>query len=80
MGGRVSRGGGLLTSGGRSDPLLARMRRGAQVMTEWQESAAGPPRRYYRLTEAGMRSLAEFRQSWKRFRNAVESVIAVEGG
>ena len=48
-------------------------------MTQWQESASGPPRRYYRLTESGRRVLSEFRESWSRFRKAVESVIAVEG-
>jgi len=76
---RLSSADGLLISEGTIYPLLARMRREAQVVTEWQESAAGPPRRYYRLTDAGRRALADFRQSWKRFRNAVESVISVEG-
>jgi PadR family transcriptional regulator, regulatory protein PadR len=76
---RLKRADGLLTSEGTIYPLLARLRREAQVMTEWQESASGPPRRYYRLTDSGRRVLGEFRESWSRFRKAVESVIAVEG-
>ncbi len=76
---RLRRADGLLTSEGTIYPLLARMRREAQVTTEWQESASGPPRRYYGLTESGHRTLAEFRGSWLRFRNAVESVVSAEG-
>jgi PadR family transcriptional regulator PadR len=73
---RLSSADGLLTSEGTIYPLLARMRREAQVMTEWRESSSGPPRRYYRLTDSGRRALAEFRGSWRRFRNAVESVLS----
>lgn len=76
---RLTAADGLLTSEGTIYPLLARMRREAQVVTEWRESASGPPRRYYRLTEAGRRSLREFRSSWRRFRDAVESVVSLEG-
>lgn len=70
---------GLLTSEGTIYPLLSRMRREGLVVTEWRESSSGPPRRYYRLTEDGRRGLREFRSSWRRFRRAVESVVA-EGG
>ena len=70
---------GLLTSEGTIYPLLARMRREALVVTEWQESTSGPPRRYYRLSADGRRGLREFRSSWKRFVTAVESVIGKEG-
>ena len=76
---RLSQADGLLISEGTIYPLLARMRKEAQVVTEWRESAEGPPRRYYRLTNGGARALSDFRSSWKRFRNAVESVISVEG-
>lgn len=76
---RLAAADGLLVSEGTIYPLLARMRREEQVVTEWQESAAGPPRRYYRLTDAGLRALNDFRSSWKRFRSAVESVISEEG-
>jgi PadR family transcriptional regulator PadR len=32
---------------------------------EWQESDAGPPRKYYRLTTAGRTQLAELTDYWK---------------
>ena len=76
---RLKQADGLLTSEGTIYPLLARLRREAQVVTEWQESTSGPPRRYYRLTDNGKRVLKEFRGSWSRFQKAVESVIAAEG-
>ena len=43
---------GGVTSQGTIYPLLARLRRQGLVGTTWQESAAGPPRRYYQLTSA----------------------------
>jgi PadR family transcriptional regulator PadR len=45
-------------------PLLSKMRRDGLLNHEWQESAAGPPRKYYRLTPAGRALLAHFRDYW----------------
>ena len=45
-------------------PLLSRMRRDGLLDHEWQESAAGPPRKYYRLTPTGRTQLEHFRAYW----------------
>jgi PadR family transcriptional regulator PadR len=45
-------------------PLLSRLRREQLVDYEWRESEAGPPRKYYRLTEAGQRALSELQGYW----------------
>jgi PadR family transcriptional regulator PadR len=45
-------------------PLLSRMRREGLLDYDWRESAAGPPRKYYRLTATGREHLAEFRAYW----------------
>lgn len=45
-------------------PLLSRMRRERLLDYDWRESAAGPPRKYYRLTDTGRDHLAEFRAYW----------------
>jgi PadR family transcriptional regulator PadR len=66
---------GMVTSEGTIYPLLSRLRRDALVETTWQESTEGPPRRYYRLTEAGRSALAAFRQEWSRFRDAVDHFV-----
>src|SRR6476659_6017698 len=63
---------GLLVSEGTIYPLLSRLRRDQLVSTSWQEAEAGPPRRYYQLTDAGKRALADFSDAWARFRDAVD--------
>ena len=40
-------------------PLLSKMRREDLVDYEWMESEAGPPRKYYKLTEKGRSQLAD---------------------
>ncbi|HYH91919.1 MAG TPA: PadR family transcriptional regulator [Candidatus Saccharimonadales bacterium] len=45
-------------------PLLSRMRREGLLDYDWRESTAGPPRKYYRLTDLGRDHLAEFRTYW----------------
>jgi PadR family transcriptional regulator, regulatory protein PadR len=66
---------GLLVSEGTIYPLLSRLRRDELVSTSWQESEAGPPRRYYQLTDAGQRALADFSEEWARFRDAVDALV-----
>jgi PadR family transcriptional regulator PadR len=66
---------GLVTSEGTIYPLLARLRREQLVTTFWRESESGPPRRYYRLTEAGQVALANFIEEWVRFRESVDAIL-----
>ncbi len=46
-------------------PLLSKMRRDGLVDYVWQESDAGPPRKYYQLTPKGTLQLAELNEYWK---------------
>ena len=46
-------------------PLLSKLRREGLVDYEWQESDAGPPRKYYRLTAKGRSTLADLNEYWK---------------
>jgi len=46
-------------------PLLSKLRRDGLVDYEWQESDAGPPRKYYELTARGRSQLAELNAYWK---------------
>ncbi len=70
---------GMVTGEGTIYPLLARLRRQGLVDTTWQESTAGPPRKYYRLAEAGQEALAEFTESWQRLRESVDELLARSG-
>lgn len=66
---------GMVTSEGTVYPLLSRLRRDGRVTTTWQESAAGPPRRYYALTDEGHAALEDFSVQWRRFRAAVDHML-----
>lgn len=52
-------------------PLLSRLRREGLVEYEWQESEAGPPRKYYRLTAAGRTQLADLDAYWARINKTI---------
>jgi PadR family transcriptional regulator len=73
---RLEESGTMASSQGTVYPLLSRLRRDSLVETSWQESASGPPRRYYELTPAGHESLAEFARVWPSFRDAVDHFLA----
>jgi PadR family transcriptional regulator, regulatory protein PadR len=68
--------GPIIGSEGTLYPLLARLRRNGLVETSWQESNAGPPRRYYRLTSDGELALAGFIKQWRAFRDAVDEILS----
>jgi PadR family transcriptional regulator, regulatory protein PadR len=69
---------GLLSSEGTLYPLLSRLRREELVDTSWVESDAGPPRRYYRLTSRGRKSLAAFQEQWRTFTAGVNRLLEEE--
>ena len=70
---------GMVTGEGTIYPLLARLRRQGLVGTSWQESATGPPRRYYRLTDAGREALAGFTGAWRQLRAPVDALLGSAG-
>jgi PadR family transcriptional regulator PadR len=55
-------------------PLLSRLRREGLVDYEWQESEAGPPRKYYRLTPAGRAQLDELDQYWAQINKTISDM------
>src|SRR5260221_13541857 len=55
-------------------PLLSRLRREGLVDYEWQESEAGPPRKYYRLTPAGRAQLEELDQYWAQINKTISDM------
>ncbi len=56
-------------------PLMRRLQSDGLVETYLVESSAGPPRKYYRLTEAGKRSFTSQQAAWKSFSGAVNDVL-----
>ncbi|MFT9671189.1 PadR family transcriptional regulator [Streptomyces rhizosphaericola] len=70
----------LATSQGTVYPLLSRLRRDELVVTTWQESSVGPPRRYYELTDAGRTALDSFTGLWPAFRDTVDHLLSPPNG
>lgn len=56
-------------------PLMRRMQNDGLVATYLEESPSGPPRKYYRLTDAGRASLAAQLAEWRSFTAAVEGLL-----
>ena len=57
-------------------PLLRRLRREGLLEAFWQESAAGPPRQYYRLTPAGRAALNRMRRQWRELGQGIDQLLA----
>ncbi|WP_448070474.1 PadR family transcriptional regulator [Georgenia yuyongxinii] len=65
----------LLESEGTLYPLLSRLRKSGWVVTRWEESESGSPRRYYALTDDGRTALDAFARTWDEFRDSVDAVL-----
>jgi PadR family transcriptional regulator PadR len=59
-------------------PLLARLARDRCVSTRTAPSPSGPPRRYYRLADAGRRRLDAMAGHWRAVRGSIDRLI--QGG
>jgi len=55
-------------------PLLSKMRRDGLVDYEWQESEAGPPRKYYKLTAKGRSQLSELNDYWTQINSTISGM------
>jgi len=71
---------GLEASAGTVYPLLSRLKKAGVVDTTWRESPVGPPRKYYRLSAAGRRELAEMTRSWRDIAHAIDDVLSGGAG
>src|ERR1700755_85511 len=59
-------------------PMLYRMERKKLVEGRWVEKAGERRRRYYRLTAAGRKALAEQRRSWREFVSALNTLTGFD--
>ncbi len=56
-------------------PLMRRMQTEGLVATYLEESPTGPPRKYYKLTDAGRTTLTDQLAEWRGFTASVEDLI-----
>lgn len=52
-------------------PLLSRLKNADLLQYTWKESNAGPPRKYYQLTDQGSGFLTELKSTWDELIHAV---------
>ncbi|MDX1393322.1 MAG: PadR family transcriptional regulator [Gemmatimonadota bacterium] len=61
-------------------PALQRMKRKGWIRSDWRTTENNRRARYYALTSAGALQLEHETTSWRRASEAVERVLAWEGG
>src|ERR1700678_268952 len=69
----------LIVSEGTIYPLLSRLKTLGLVASEWVESEAGHPRKYYALTRAGKQRAVEMTATWTRFSSRMSKLLAPVG-
>ncbi len=55
-------------------PLLSRLKSDGLLEYDWEESRAGPPRKYFKLTSRGEEKLEQLKATW---RSLAESMAAL---
>ena len=60
-------------------PVLRQLSANGLLASRIVPSYAGPPRRYYRITDAGRSTLAEWRGIWHGTRNFVDGFMEANG-
>lgn len=61
--------------GGTLYPVLLRLQRTGLVSAQWREGAAGPARKYYRITPTGSETLRRTAVDWDAFASGVGMVL-----
>lgn len=61
----------LLVVEGTLYPLLSRLKSQGLLTYEWEESKAGPPRKYFELTDSGRATLIALRDTWKELHASI---------
>ncbi|MBU3659009.1 MAG: PadR family transcriptional regulator [Flavobacteriales bacterium] len=64
----------LLVVEGTLYPLLMRLKNMELLTYRWEESNAGPPRKYYKITPQGIAFLEELDKTWNELQQAVQEL------
>ena len=56
-------------------PVLRNLSAAGLLDSHTEPSAAGPPRRYYRITAAGRTALADWSAAWRATRDSLDAVL-----
>lgn len=55
-------------------PLLTRMKNAGMLTYRWQESTAGPPRKYFTITDEGKELLLGLEQEWTAISHSISTI------
>jgi PadR family transcriptional regulator PadR len=66
----------LVVTEGTIYPILGRLTREGLLESKWVEGEAPHPRKYYKLTRAGVRRLDEMKIEWRAFTGKIGRLIA----
>lgn len=55
-------------------PLLSRLKNAGMLSYRWKESLSGPPRKYFAITEEGVRFYEQLKASWDELSKAVNEL------
>lgn len=70
----------LVVTEGTIYPILTRLTGHGLVEAEWIADKAPHPRKYYKLSRKGRKTLAEMLDHWTQFRQKIDHLVASELG
>ncbi len=56
-------------------PVLRSLESAGLLQSEVEPSVAGPPRRYYKITESGRRALVKWQEIWHQTSHFVDAIL-----
>ncbi len=64
----------IIVAEGTTYPLLIRLKNLGLLSYRWEESAQGPPRKYYMITEYGRKQLSGLNAAWDELSKGIDSI------
>jgi PadR family transcriptional regulator PadR len=61
-------------------PLLTRLKNSGLLTYRWVESNSGPPRKYFSMTEDGLKFYGELERTWNELADAVKALTEPTNG
>lgn len=56
-------------------PILHALEKNGDIVSFWSEETGGRKRKYYKLTEGGLRQMTEKKAEWETFSTLVQSIL-----
>ena len=60
-------------------PLLLRLEKNGLITATYKASDSGPPRKYFFITEDGVREMERFLENWREMETAINRIFEEEG-